>query len=79
MLIKRRVLKNRLPALYSIRESSAVFLDLPLLLLMNFMNDGRLVALEIKSLAILAVMLGIGIILYAVYKYAMNKAEKIVM
>jgi len=44
------------------------------------MNDGRLVALEIKSLAILAVMLlGIGIILYAVYKYAMNKAEKIVM
>ena len=36
--------------------------------------------LEIKSLSILAVMLlGIGIVLYAVYKYAMNKAEKIVM
>lgn len=47
---------------------------------MNFMNDGRISGLETKSLSIFAVMLlGIGVVLYAVYKYAMNKAEKIVM
>ena len=47
---------------------------------MDFMNDGMISALEIKALASLAVMLlGMGMILYTVYKYAMYKAEKIVM
>ena len=40
----------------------------------------ELLVSEVKSLSVLAVMLfGMGIFLYAVYKYAMYKAEKIVM
>ena len=47
---------------------------------MNVMNDGRISGLEVEALAILAVLLvGIGMILYAVYQYAMHQAEKIVM
>lgn len=47
---------------------------------MNFMNDGMINGVEAKALTILAgMLLGMGMILYAVYKYAMYKAEKIVM
>lgn len=77
---KRRVLKKQIARIVQYPGIIGCVLGFAFALAMNFMNDGRLVALEIKSLAILAVMLlGIGIILYAVYKYAMNKAEKIVM
>lgn len=77
---KRRALKKQIARIVQYPGIIGCVLGFAFALAMNFMNDGRLVALEIKSLAILAVMLlGIGIILYAVYKYAMNKAEKIVM
>lgn len=46
----------------------------------NFMNDGVIRAVEVKALVILTVMLlGMGIVLYTVYKYIMYKAEKIVI
>ena len=73
---KRRALKKQIARIVQYPGIIGCVLGFAFALAMNFMNDGRLVALEIKSLAILAVMLlGIGIILYAVYKYAMNKAE----
>lgn len=77
---KRRVLKKQIARIVQYPGIIGCVLGFAFALAMNFMNDGRLVALEIKSLEILAVMLlGIGIILYAVYKYSMYQAEKIVM
>lgn len=77
---KRRVLKKQIARIVQYPGIIGCVLCFAFALAMNFMNDGRLVALEVKSLSVLAVMLlGIGVVLYAVYKYAMNKAEKIVM
>ena len=77
---KRKVLKKQISRIVEYPGIIGCALGFVFAFVMNFMNDGRISGLEIKSLSILAVMLlGIGIVLYAVYKYAMNKAEKIVM
>lgn len=77
---KRKVLKKQIARIVEYPGIIGCSLGFVFAFVMNFMNDGRISGLEIKSLSILAVMLlGIGIVLYAVYKYAMNKAEKIVM
>ena len=77
---KRKVLKKQIARIAQYPGIIGCSLGFVFAFVMNFMNDGRISGLEIKSLSILAVMLlGIGIVLYAVYKYAMNKAEKIVM
>lgn len=77
---KRKVLKKQIARIVQYPGIIGCVLGFVFAFVMNFMNDGRISGLEIKSLSILAVMLlGIGIVLYAVYKYAMNKAEKIVM
>ena len=77
---KRKVLKKQIARIVQYPGIIGCALGFVFAFVMNFMNDGRISRLEIKSLSILAVMLlGIGIVLYAVYKYAMNKAEKIVM
>ena len=77
---KRKVLKKQIARIVQYPGIIGCSLGFVFAFVMNFMNDGRISGLEIKSLSILAVMLlGIGIVLYAVYKYAMNKAEKIVM
>ena len=77
---KRKVLKKQIARIVQYPGIIGCVLGFVFAFVMNFMNDGRISGLETKSLSILAVMLlGIGIVLYAVYKYAMNKAEKIVM
>lgn len=77
---KRKVLKKQIARIVQYPGIIGCVLGFAFAFAMNFMNDGRIVALETKALSILAVMLlGIGIFLYVVYKYAMYKAEKIVM
>ena len=77
---KRRVLKKQIARIVQYPGIIGCVLGFVFAFVMNFMNDGRISGLETKSLSIFAVMLlGIGVVLYAVYKYAMNKAEKIVM
>ena len=77
---KRNVLKKQIARIVQYPGIIGCVLGFVFAFVMNFMNDGRISAIEIKALAILAVMLlGMGIILYTVYKYAMYKAEKIVM
>lgn len=77
---KRNVLKKQIARIVQYPGIIGCILGFVFAFTMNFMNDGRITALEVKSLSVLAVMLlGIGIFLYAVYKYAMYKAEKIVM
>lgn len=77
---KRNVLKKQIARIVQYPGIIGCVLGFVFAFTMNFMNDGRITALEVKALSVLAVMLlGIGIFLYAVYKYAMYKAEKIVM
>ena len=77
---KRKVLKKQIARIVQYPGIIGCVLGFVFAFVMNFMNDGRISGLETKSLSIFAVMLlGIGVVLYAVYKYAMNKAEKIVM
>lgn len=77
---KRTVLKKQITRIVQYPGIIGCVLGFAVAFVMNFMNDGMISEIEIKALAILAVMLlGIGIILYTVYKYAMYKAEKIVM
>lgn len=77
---KRKVLKKQIARIVQYPGIIGCVLGFVFAFVMNFMNDGRISGLETKSLSILAIMLlGIGVVLYAVYKYAMNKAEKIVM
>ncbi len=76
---KRNVLKKQIARIVQYPGTIGCLLGFAFALVINFMNDGRLTPLEIKALVLLAVMLsGIGILLYGVYKYAMNKAEKII-
>lgn len=77
---KRNVLKKQIARIVQYPGILGCTLGFAFAVVMDFMNDGTFSAIEIKALAILAVMLlGMGILLYLVYKYAMNKAEKIVM
>ena len=77
---KRNVLKKQIARIVQYPGMIGCVLGFVFAFVMDFMNDGMISALEIKALASLAVMLlGMGMILYTVYKYAMYKAEKIVM
>lgn len=77
---KKKVLKKQIARIVQYPGIIGCVLGFVFAFVMNFMNDGMINGIETKALAILAVMLlGIGIILYMVYKYAMYKAEKIVM
>ena len=77
---KRNVLKKQIARIVQYPGMIGCVLGFVFAFVMDFMNDGMISAIECKALAILAVMLlGMGGILYVVYKYAMHKAEKIVM
>lgn len=77
---KRNVLKKQIARIVQYPGMIGCVLGFLFAFVMDFMNDGMISAIECKALAILAVMLlGMGGILYVVYKYAMHKAEKIVM
>lgn len=77
---KRNVLEKQLARIVQYPGIIGCVLGFAFAFVMNFMNDGMISGIEGKALTILAVMLlGMGIILYMVYKYAMYKAEKIVM
>ncbi len=77
---KRTVLKKQIARIVQYPGIIGCVLGFTFAFVMNFMNDGMISAIESKALAILAVMLlGMGVVLYTVYKYAMYKAEKIVM
>lgn len=77
---KKKVLKKQIARIVQYPGIIGCALGFAFAFVMNFMNDGMISGIECKALAILAVMLlGMGIILYMVYKYAMYKAEKIVM
>lgn len=77
---KRNVLKKQIARIVQYPGTIGCVLGFVFAFVMDFMNDGMISAIECKALAILAVMLlGMGGILYVVYKYAMHKAEKIVM
>lgn len=77
---KRNVLKKQIARIVQYPGMIGCVLGFVFAFVMDFMNDGMISAIECKALAILAIMLlGMGGILYVVYKYAMHKAEKIVM
>ena len=77
---KRNVLKKQISRIVQYPGMIGCVLGFVFAFVMDFMNDGMISAIECKALAILAIMLlGMGGILYVVYKYAMHKAEKIVM
>lgn len=77
---KKNVLKKQIARIVQYPGMIGCVLGFVFAFVMDFMNDGMISAIECKALAILAVMLlGMGGILYVVYKYAMHKAEKIVM
>ena len=79
----QQTIKDFLKVLQSLEQYPGIIgcvLGFGFAFVMNVMNDGRISGLEVEALAILAVLLvGIGMILYAVYQYAMHQAEKIVM
>ena len=77
---KKNVLKKQIARIVQYPGIIGCVLGFGFAFVMNVMNDGRISGLEVEALAILAVLLvGIGMILYAVYQYAMHQAEKIVM
>lgn len=77
---KRNVLKKQIARIVQYPGMIGCVLGFVFAFVMDFMNDGMISAIECKALVILAVMLlGMGSILYVVYKYSMHKAEKIVM
>lgn len=77
---KKKVLKKQIVRIVQYPGIIGCTLGFAFAFVMHFMNDGRISEIECKALAILLVLLlGMGIILYMVYKYAMYKAEKIVM
>lgn len=77
---KRKVLKKQIARIVQYPGIMGCVLGFVFAFVMILMNDGRIVELEVKALFVLAaILMGIGIILYAVYKYAMYRAEKIVM
>lgn len=79
-LYKKNVLKKQIARIVQYPGIIGCVLVFVFAFVMNFMNDGMISAVEVKALAILTVMLlGMEIVLYTVYKYAMYKAEKIVM
>ncbi len=79
-LYKKNVLKKQIARIVQYPGITGCVLAFVFAFVMNFMNDGMISAVEVKALAILVVMLlGMGIVLYTVYKYAMYKAEKIAM
>ena len=77
---KKKVLKKQIVRIVQYPGIIGCTLGFAFAFVMHFMNDGRISEIECKALAILLVLLlGMGIILYMIYKYAMYKAEKIVM
>lgn len=77
---KKNILKKQIARIVQYPGVSGCVLGFVFAFVMNFMNDGMINGVEAKALTILAgMLLGMGMILYAVYKYAMYKAEKIVM
>ena len=77
---KKNILKKQIARIVQYPGVIGCVLGFVFAFVMNFMNDGMINGVEAKALTILAgMLLGIGMILYAVYKYAMYKAEKIVM
>ena len=77
---KKNILKKQIARIVQYPGVIGCVLGFVFAFVMNFMNDGMINGVEAKALTILAgMLLGMGMILYAVYKYAMYKAEKIVM
>ncbi|MDO4444771.1 MAG: ABC transporter permease [Bacillota bacterium] len=77
---KKNILKKQIARIVQYPGVIGCVLGFVFAFVMNFMNDGMINGIEAKALTILAgMLLGMGMILYAVYKYAMYKAEKIVM
>lgn len=77
---KKNILKKQIARIVQYPGVIGCVLGFVFAFVMNFMNDGIINGVEAKALTILAgMLLGMGMILYAVYKYAMYKAEKIVM
>lgn len=77
---KKNILKKQIARIVQYPGVIGCVLGFVFAFVMNFMNDGMINGIEAKALTILAgMLLGMGMILYAVYKYAMYKAEKIIM
>lgn len=77
---KKNIMKKQIARIVQYPGVIGCVLGFVFAFVMNFMNDGMINGIEAKALTILAgMLLGMGMILYAVYKYAMYKAEKIIM
>lgn len=76
---RRDVLKKQLAKIFQYPGFIGCGLSFLFALTMDLLNDGRLTGTEITALAILiAMMLAIAVILYAVYRHSIRSTEKIV-
>lgn len=75
---KRNILKKQLAKIFQYPAVIGCGLGFLFSFSMNYFNDGRIAGTEITSLTVLlAIICAVCVIMFAVYKYAMKKAEKI--
>lgn len=75
---KRRILKKQLVKIFQYPAVIGCGIGFLFSLSMDYFNDGRIRGTEITALCVLiAIICAVCIIMFAVYKYAMKKAERI--
>lgn len=75
---KRRILKKQLVKIFQYPALIGCGMGFLFSLAMDYFNDGRIYGTEVTALwVLLGIICGVCIVMFAVYKYAMKKAEKI--
>ena len=75
---QRKVLKKQLAKIFKYPAAAGCGLGFLFSVVMDYFNDGKIVRTEIQALGMLVVTIAAVLaVLYAVYRYAQKRAEKI--